>query len=58
MDIAKNPFYGIVNAGRRLIIANATLNDTATYACRARNQAGRVELRHRLTVYGLYTHTD
>ncbi|KAF6032030.1 HMCN1 [Bugula neritina] len=36
--------------GPQVDIANATLNDTATYACRARNQAEEW-LRHRLTVY-------
>lgn len=52
MNIAQNPYYGLLNEGRSLIIANASLSDTAVYTCRASNVAGRSELRHLLTVYG------
>ncbi|XP_067940287.1 hemicentin-1-like [Watersipora subatra] len=51
LGIASNPYVGLVNARRRLIIANASLSDTAIYTCRASNVAGRSELRHQLTVY-------
>ena len=43
MDIASDPLLGLENLGRRLILANASLDSTATYVCRASNPAGRTE---------------
>ena len=51
MDVASDPLLGLENLGRRLILANTSLDSTASYVCRASNAAGRTEFSHELIVY-------